>query len=139
MAGGARSKKSSFNASTDQEPCMDILKSHIVVGVSAALAVTVLAPVLVPVIVTIGRPIAKSLLKGGLMLYEKGREAVAVAGESVEDMVAEIQAEAAMQGTAGAGAAPAAAGPESGAGAPGASTAGAADLGQRPRPGMAAV
>jgi hypothetical protein len=76
---------------------MDILKSPIVVGVSAALAVTVFAPVLVPVMVTIGRPIAKSLVKGGLMLYDKGREAVAMAGESVEDLVAEIRAEEATQ------------------------------------------
>jgi cell pole-organizing protein PopZ len=77
---------------------MDILKSNIVVGVSAALAVTVLAPVLLPIIATAGRPLAKSLLKGGLMLYEKSREAVAVAGESMEDMLAEIRAEAAMHG-----------------------------------------
>jgi hypothetical protein len=82
------------------ESPMDIIKSNIVVGVSAALAVTVLAPVLVPVLATVGRPIAKSLLKGGLMLYERGREAVAAAGESMEDMVAEIRAEEAMQAAA---------------------------------------
>jgi hypothetical protein len=76
---------------------MDSFKSNVVVGVSAAVAVTVLAPVLGPVLATIGRPIAKSLLKGGLMLYDKGREAVAVAGETVEDMVAEIKAEEASQ------------------------------------------
>ena len=84
---------------------MGIIKSNIVVGVSAALAVTVLAPLLVPVIATVGRPFAKSLLKGGLMLYEKSREAVAVAGESMEDLMAEIRAEegthAASPGSAG--------------------------------------
>jgi hypothetical protein len=110
---------------------MDILKSHIVVGVSAALAVTVLAPVVLPVMVTVGRPIAKSLIKGGLMLYEKGREAIALAGESVEDMVAEIRAEEA---------APAA---QPGAQAEPATTAGQPqDQGAREsrvRPGMAAV
>jgi hypothetical protein len=110
---------------------MDILKSHIVVGVSAALAVTVLAPVVLPVMVTVGRPIAKSLLKGGLMLYEKGREAIALAGESVEDMVAEIRAEeAAPAAQPGVDAAPA-------------TTAGQPqDQGAREprvRPGMAAV
>lgn len=99
---------------------MDVLKSNIVVGVSAALAVTVLAPVLLPVVAAIGRPIAKSLLKGGLMLYERGREGVALAGESVEDMMAEIRAEEATQGAA---------------------TPGAAEPGReaRPRPGVAAV
>jgi hypothetical protein len=80
---------------------MDILKSNIIVGVSAAMAVTVLAPVLLPVLATAGRPLAKSLLKGGLMLYEKSREAVAAAGETFEDMVAEIRAEdEAMRATA---------------------------------------
>lgn len=109
---------------------MDILKSPIVVGVSAALAVTVFAPVVLPVMLTIGRPIAKSLIKGGLMLYEKGREAVAVAGESVEDLVAEVRAEEAMP--------PPPAGAQ--AAAPAAPDAGAADqAGRAPRPGMAAI
>jgi hypothetical protein len=79
---------------------MDFLKSNIIVGVSAALAVTVLAPVLLPVMATVGRPLAKSLLKGGLMLYQMSREAVATAGETVEDMVAEIHAEEAMRAAA---------------------------------------
>jgi hypothetical protein len=77
---------------------MGVFKSQVVVGVSAALAVTVLVPVLAPVARAVGRPLAKSLLKGGLMLYDMGREAVAVAGESVEDMVAEIRAEDAAPG-----------------------------------------
>lgn len=79
---------------------MGISKSNVVVGVSAAVAVTVLAPVLGPVFKAVGRPLAKSLLKGGLMLYERGREAAAVAGETVEDMVAELKAEDAAQGGA---------------------------------------
>ncbi|TFW27937.1 DUF5132 domain-containing protein [Massilia horti] len=112
---------------------MDILKSNVIVGVSAALAATVLVPVLLPVVVTVGRPVAKSLLKGGLMLYEKGREAVAVAGESVEDMMAEIRAEQAGQGApapegqAAAGTVAPHAQPDQ------------ADRGPRPRPGMAAI
>ena len=36
------------------------------------------------------RPLTKSLLKGGVILYEKGREYVAGAGEMVEDMIAEM-------------------------------------------------
>lgn len=73
---------------------MDIIKSNVVVGVAAALAATILAPVLIPVIVTAGRPLAKSMLKGGLMLYEKSREAVANAGEVMEDLIAEVRSEA---------------------------------------------
>ncbi|HEV7816208.1 MAG TPA: DUF5132 domain-containing protein [Janthinobacterium sp.] len=72
---------------------MDILKSNIVVGLGMAVVATVLAPVLIPVVSTVGRPLAKSLIKGGMLFYEKSREAVAVAGEAMEDMMAEIRAE----------------------------------------------
>jgi hypothetical protein len=72
---------------------VDILKNTFVVGIGAVLAATVLVPALIPAVSTAGRPLAKSLLKGGMMLYEKGREAVAIAGETIEDMMAEIRAE----------------------------------------------
>jgi len=73
---------------------MSIFKNNFVVGFTAAVAATVLAPVLIPAIKRGSRPFAKSLVKGGIMLYEKGREAVASAGEMVEDVVAEVRAEA---------------------------------------------
>jgi len=72
---------------------MGILNSNVAVGIGVAAAATILAPVLLPVIAGVGRPLAKSLIKGGLMLYEKGRESVAMAGEAAEDMIAEIRAE----------------------------------------------
>jgi hypothetical protein len=121
---------------------MDIFKSNLVVGIGAALAVTVLAPVLIPAISTVGRPLAKSLLKAGLMLYEKSREAVAVAGESVEDLVAEIRAEDA---TREAGPAPAPAAPAAAPTAPMAAAAGGSDAvpgaaaGGQPPAGIAPV
>ncbi|MDC8756525.1 DUF5132 domain-containing protein [Janthinobacterium fluminis] len=72
---------------------MDILKSNIAVGVGAALAATVLAPVLTPVLATLGRPLAKSLIRGAMLFYEKSRETVAMAGEAMEDLIAEVRAE----------------------------------------------
>lgn len=72
---------------------MGIMNSNVAVGIGVAAAATILAPVLLPVIAGVGRPLAKSLIKGGLMLYEKGRETVAMAGEAAEDMIAEIRAE----------------------------------------------
>lgn len=82
---------------------MNMLKSNFVVGLTAGLVASVLAPVLIPAIRSGARPLAKSLLRGGMMLYEKSREAVANAGEMMEDVVAEVQAEAmARQGGAGA-------------------------------------
>ncbi len=72
---------------------MDILKNNIVVGLGIAVAATALAPLLLPVLGGVGRPLAKSLVKGGMALYEKGRESLAMAGESLEDLMAEIRAD----------------------------------------------
>jgi hypothetical protein len=72
---------------------MDIFKNNLAVGITAAIAATILAPVLVPIITVAGRPLAKSLVKGGVILYEKGRETVAGVGEVMEDMIAEVRSE----------------------------------------------
>ncbi|HWW69429.1 MAG TPA: DUF5132 domain-containing protein, partial [Duganella sp.] len=72
---------------------MDIFKSNIVVGIGAVVAASIVAPVVMPVLAQVGRPLFKTLVKGGMQLFERGREAVALAGESVEDMMAEIRAE----------------------------------------------
>ncbi|HEX7634564.1 MAG TPA: DUF5132 domain-containing protein [Noviherbaspirillum sp.] len=84
---------------------MDIFKSNIVVGLTAGVAATLLAPVLIPVVATATRPLAKSLLKGGVVLYEKGREALAGAGEEIEDLIAEVRSELVAEHHAYAGAA----------------------------------
>jgi hypothetical protein len=72
---------------------MDIFKSNIVVGLAAGIAATILAPVVVPMVAMAARPLTKSLLKGGVILYEKGREAIAGAGEEMEDLIAEVRSE----------------------------------------------
>jgi hypothetical protein len=82
---------------------MDILKGNIAVGIGAAVAATVLAPVLIPVVTSVGRPLAKSLIRAGMLFYEKSREAVAVTGEALEDLIAEIHAEQAIRHPAAAG------------------------------------
>jgi hypothetical protein len=76
---------------------MELFKSNLAVGITAAIAATVLAPVLVPIITVAGRPLAKSLVKGGVILYEKGRETVAGAGEVMEDLIAEVRSELEQQ------------------------------------------
>lgn len=79
---------------------MDILKNNIVVGLGIAIAATALAPLLLPALGGAGRPLAKSLVKSGLALYDKGRETLALAGESLEDLMAEIRADDAAQADA---------------------------------------
>lgn len=74
---------------------MDFFKNNLVAGVGVAFAAAVLAPILIPSVSRAGRPFAKSLVRGGMAMYDKGREIVALAGESVEDLMAEIRAEGA--------------------------------------------
>jgi hypothetical protein len=61
-------------------------------GVSGIAAI-VLLPVLIPVAAGVGKPIAKATIKGGIVLYEKGKGVIAEIGETFEDMVAEAKAE----------------------------------------------
>ncbi|BAZ66874.1 MAG: DUF5132 domain-containing protein [Pelatocladus maniniholoensis HA4357-MV3] len=62
-------------------------------GIIAGIGAVILAPVVIPVVAGVGKPIAKSLIKGGLVLYEKSKGAFAELGENWEDMVAEARAE----------------------------------------------
>ena len=86
----------------------DIFKNdpaRIALGVGAA----VVALAAIPAIVHAGRPIARVALKSGLLLLEKSREAIAEAGENIEDLVAEVRAEMAAERESYAAAAAAAA------------------------------
>lgn len=62
-------------------------------GVIAGIGAVIFAPVLLPVVAGIGKPIVKSVIKGGILAYEKSRGALAEVGESWEDLIAEAKAE----------------------------------------------
>lgn len=68
-------------------------KGNILTGLAIGLGATILAPVVAPVVAAIAKPLAKAAIKGGVLLYEKGRETVAEVGEVVEDLVAEAKTE----------------------------------------------
>ena len=80
---------------------MNPFKTSFIVGLTSGLVAVVIAPVLIPVLKRGSRPIAKELIKGGMALYEKGREVAAYAGEMVEDFMAEIQSEQAERQSGG--------------------------------------
>jgi hypothetical protein len=84
---------------------LDDLKGNAVSGLLIGIGAAVLAPVVLPILASIAKPVAKAAVKGGIMLYEKGKEAVAEAGEMFEDIVAEAKAELAEEQLAAAGAA----------------------------------
>ncbi|MGC8659765.1 MAG: DUF5132 domain-containing protein [Desulfomonilaceae bacterium] len=52
-----------------------------------------IAPVVVPAVASAIRPLFKVVIKGGFMLYEKGREMVAEVAEVTEDLIEEAKAE----------------------------------------------
>ena len=61
----------------------------VLVGVGVALVV----PVVVPALGAGMRPLAKAVLKGSIMVYDKGAEVLAEAGEQLSDLVAEVRSE----------------------------------------------
>jgi hypothetical protein len=85
----------------------DLLKGGNLFTVAAiGIGASVLGPVVAPAL----RPLAKSLIKGGLIAYDQGRAALAELGERTSDMIAEARDEmsraepqAAPQGGGGGG------------------------------------
>jgi|ERR1700730_13791770 Protein of unknown function (DUF5132) len=62
---------------------------NIVVGLAIGVGAVVLAPVVIPAL----RPIAKSVIKVGLIAYDQGRVALADVNEHTGDIMAEARAE----------------------------------------------
>lgn len=71
----------------------EIFKSDISRGVALGISATLVAVAAVPLIITATRPLARVALKSSLLVFEKGREALAEAEEHFEDLVAEVKAE----------------------------------------------
>lgn len=71
----------------------DFFKGNAAVTLAIGLAGAVLIPIVLPVVVRAARPLAKAVIKSGLIVFEKGRESFAEMGEVVEDVVAEAKAE----------------------------------------------
>ncbi|HVP79313.1 MAG TPA: DUF5132 domain-containing protein [Thermodesulfobacteriota bacterium] len=69
------------------------LRGNILGGLAIGIGAAILAPVVVPVLATIVKPLAKGAVKGGFILFEKGKEVAAEAIEAAEDLVAEAKAE----------------------------------------------
>jgi hypothetical protein len=65
------------------------LLSNLLIGAAAV----VLAPIVVPAVLAGMRPVAKTVVKGGVLVYDKAREMVAEVGEQMGDLVAEARSE----------------------------------------------
>ena len=76
-------------------------KGNILGGLAIGIGSAILAPVVIPILAAAVKPLAKATIKGGLMLYERGKEMVAEIQEVTEDLVAEAKAEMAEGQKAG--------------------------------------
>ncbi len=89
----------------------DGLKGNIVTALAIGIGAAILAPVVIPLFANVAKPLAKAAIKGGIQLYERGKEAFAEVAEITEDLVAEARSELAESTTAAAAVAAAAAPP----------------------------
>jgi hypothetical protein len=55
--------------------------------------IVLLAPIVTPLVAGILRPVAKNVIKGSLLVYDRTKNTVMEAKESVEDWTAEAKAE----------------------------------------------
>src|ERR1700738_2504974 len=73
-----------------------VFKGNVVTGVAIGVAALVLAPTLFPPVGRVLRPAAKTVIKGGIMLY---RETVGAIGELTTGLVEEATRELEQGGT----------------------------------------
>ncbi|QBQ55904.1 DUF5132 domain-containing protein [Nitrosococcus wardiae] len=62
-------------------------------GTGKGLEIGIGTLILAPAVAAVVRPVAKAAIKAGMVVYERGREAVTEMGEVVEDLVAEAKTE----------------------------------------------
>jgi len=75
----------------------DLLEDLGIPGIAAGVGAIVLSPILIPAVAKATKPVAKALIKGGIVAYKKSKSAIAETGEVLEDLVAEVNAELAEE------------------------------------------
>ena len=80
----------------------DVFKGgNIVTGLAIGIGSAVVAPLILPAIGNALRPVAKTMIKGGILVYDQGRQAMARVGEAASDVVAEARSEQSAEHTGG--------------------------------------
>ncbi len=62
-------------------------------GVAIGVGIAVLVPLAIVTLAPIVKPLARSAMKAGIRAYEKGRESLEEFGETVDDIIAEVEEE----------------------------------------------
>lgn len=77
------------------EDVVDLVEDNVgATGIAVGLGAVILSPSVFNAVANIVKPVAKAVIKGGIIFYERGKEAFAEIKEVGEDMVAEAKAEA---------------------------------------------
>ena len=71
----------------------NITKNKIVSGLAIGIGVSIILPKLLPVLAESSKPLLKTVIKGGLLCFEKGKEIVAELSETTEDLWEEVKME----------------------------------------------
>jgi hypothetical protein len=75
------------------QPLGQLFKNPTTRNVAIGVGVAVALPLTIAFVAPYLRPAARSLVKAGLVAFEKGREVTAEIGEAMEDLVAEVREE----------------------------------------------
>jgi hypothetical protein len=75
----------------------DLVEDFGLPGLVIGAGVLLLAPIAGPAWTKVGKPIAKTAIKGGIVAYEKSKGVFSEVREAFEDIVAESQAELAEE------------------------------------------
>jgi hypothetical protein len=62
-------------------------------GVAFGIGAAIVAPIVLPILSAGVKPMAKAMIKEGILLYEKGKEIAEETRETVEDLIAEARSE----------------------------------------------
>lgn len=62
-------------------------------GLAIGMGAALIGLAAIPALIIAGRPVARVAIKSGILALEKGREAMAIASESLDDLVAEVRSE----------------------------------------------
>lgn len=62
-------------------------------AVAIGAATVLLAPIVLPIVASVMKPIAKNVIKGGILAYDGVKVALAETKETIEDITAEAKAE----------------------------------------------
>ena len=74
---------------------MKLLGGNLKTGTAMAVGagVVLLAPIIIPAVASVLKPVAKAVIKGGMLAFENARIAVAETKETIEDIAAEARSE----------------------------------------------